>query len=153
MASDQGRIKSEKRILKYSNRFVCRKERILKPHKGNVGYYTVAPFQKTTLVHSLIALTFIGERPIGYCVDHINGNYLDNRLSNLRYTTQFENVQNALRLGKIKTGELCSWAKLNKNQVISIRADNRAHSVIAKDYPVCRQTIQEIKSMKIWRHI
>ena len=41
--------------------------------------------------HSLVAKTFLGERPEANDVDHINHNKLDNRLENLRYITHQQN--------------------------------------------------------------
>lgn len=153
MASSLGRIKTLKRSINYGNRVCIRKERILKPHKGKVGYYTVAPFQKTTAVHVLIALAFHGERPTGSVIDHIDGDYLNNEASNLRYTTQSGNVQNALRLGKIPLGEKCSWTKLTVKQVLEIRSDNRSHTAIAKDYKINRASVGDIKNNRTWKHL
>lgn len=47
------------------------------------------PIQKTILLHRFI----MGE-PIGYEVDHINGDGLDNRKENLRVCTHKENTRN-----------------------------------------------------------
>ena len=153
MASNLGNIKTLKRAINYGNRICLRQERILKPHKSKVGYYTVAPFQKTTLVHRLITLTFLGERPINSVIDHIDGDYLNNNINNLRYVTQKENVHNAMRLGKTLNGESCSWSKLTIKQVLEIREDKRIHKLIAKDYNICRQSVGEIKNRLIWKYI
>jgi len=44
-------------------------------------------------VHELIARAFIGDRPTNYDIDHINGDRLDNRPSNLRYVTRSQNLR------------------------------------------------------------
>ena len=46
------------------------------------------------LFHHLVAYAFIGERPDGMVIDHIDRNPLNNRLENLRYCTQLENMHN-----------------------------------------------------------
>jgi hypothetical protein len=58
----------------------------------------------TTLqLHRLI----IGDVPLGMQIDHINGNGLDNRRSNLRVTTPQENSHNSVH--KSKTGFKGVW--------------------------------------------
>jgi hypothetical protein len=42
-------------------------------------------------IHRLVLETFVGECPEGNEALHNNGNYLDNRLSNLRWGTRSEN--------------------------------------------------------------
>jgi len=46
------------------------------------------------LYHQLIAKCFIGDRPDGLVVDHIDRNKLNNNIENLRYITQNENMKN-----------------------------------------------------------
>ncbi len=46
------------------------------------------------LFHHLVAEQFIGERPNGLVIDHIDQNKLNNNVSNLRYITQTENMRN-----------------------------------------------------------
>ena len=48
-------------------------------------------FGKLVKVHTIIALTFIGERPEGFEVDHINFRRDDNRIENIRYLPKSEN--------------------------------------------------------------
>jgi hypothetical protein len=50
-------------------------------------------------VHSLVILAFVGPRPDGEQVRHLNGNPADNRLTNLAYGTQSQNQQDSLRHG------------------------------------------------------
>ena len=45
-------------------------------------------------IHQLVAKLFIGERPDGLVIDHIDRNPLNNKVDNLRYVTQAENMLN-----------------------------------------------------------
>lgn len=51
-------------------------------------------------VHGLVAEAFIGPRPDGLVVRHIDGDSLNNRPANLRYGTVAENAQDMLRHGR-----------------------------------------------------
>jgi hypothetical protein len=46
---------------------------------------------KTIYIHHLVAETFIGKRPEGLVIDHIDGNKHNNRADNLRYLSNVEN--------------------------------------------------------------
>ena len=48
------------------------------------------------MVHTLVAEAFIGSKPDGYEIDHLNTNIHDNRACNLQYVTQEENRNNPL---------------------------------------------------------
>ena len=84
--SNLGRIKSITKKTK--------KERILKGFSDRDGYLKVKISRKTILIHKLVAIAFIGERPEGLDTDHINRNKDDNRAENLRYCTRSENIKN-----------------------------------------------------------
>lgn len=54
------------------------------------------------LCHHLIAVSWHGPRPDGYECDHINGNVLDCRVSNLQWVTPAENRRRARKGQSVK---------------------------------------------------
>lgn len=69
---------------------------------GNIdtnGYPAIAGVR----IHTIVAKAFLGERPEGLVIDHIDTIKTNNRPSNLHYVTRFENlVGNPLTRGKIE---------------------------------------------------
>lgn len=65
-------------------------------HRDRYGYQQVglscSGISFTKKVHSMVALAFIGKRPKGYVVDHIDSNKSNNSASNLRYITSADNI-------------------------------------------------------------
>lgn len=78
---------------------------VLKPQHDSCGGYSMVNVRHndgyfhTVRVHVLIAETFLGPRPIGYDVEHIDTNKKNNRLDNLEYCTRSENVKRAYQKG------------------------------------------------------
>ena len=99
--SSEGRIKQNALTYKSSNGITYSfDERIIEPTTWQSRYLRVDLIWRhvnkrlCTYVHKLVIETFLGPRPDGMEIDHINRNYLDNRLCNLRYVTKKENMQN-----------------------------------------------------------
>lgn len=88
------------RSLNYNNQ---NRVQILKTAKQKNGYLVVGLSKngntKCARVHRLVAKEFI-DNPYGKeSVNHINGNKADNRVENLEWCTQTENMQHAKRTG------------------------------------------------------
>lgn len=83
-----------------------RKGQILSPSKSR-GYRQVGLVKdgavKYMTVHRLVALAFIGPRPPGYEINHINFDRADNRVENLEYVTRKENIQHSAVNGRMDT--------------------------------------------------
>jgi hypothetical protein len=74
---------------------VNKKEKILKGYPNKDGYLMIAVGKKKRItIHTLVAYAFLGERPEGLQIDHIDRCKTNNRVDNLRYCTQTENMRN-----------------------------------------------------------
>lgn len=106
-------------------------------------------------IHRLLAQVFIPNPENKKTVNHKNGNKTDNRVENLEWCTQSENVKHAFRIGlkSSSKGERHGSSKLTDLQVILIRKDIRSQRKIAKEYMVCQSTIAAIKRGQLWKHI
>lgn len=87
-SSNLGRIKSKFKILKNCN--------------DSHGYYTVNIFyngkKRLCLVHRLVMMAFVNNKLNKPCVNHIDGNIINNRLENLEWVTYSENNLHAFRV-------------------------------------------------------
>ena len=122
------------------------KGKVIKPAKrnnyGHIGVSLVVEGkQKTMDVHTLIMITFVGPRPEGMVIRHLNDNPLDNRLDNLTYGTPQQNIVDAYNNGsKIR--------KFNNSDVLEIREllnSGMRNIDVAWLYGVDVSTISDIK--------
>ena len=72
-------------------------------------------------IHHLVALAFIGNRPDGYEVNHIDGDKTNNYASNLEYVTRLQNRRHAIVNGLHVIGERHHACKVNDQVVREIR--------------------------------
>jgi hypothetical protein len=78
--------------------------RILSSARLSGGYPSVQLFRqhegRRFLVHRLVAMAFLGPRPVGQVVRHLNDVKTDNQLANLAYGTKGDNRRDAVRNGR-----------------------------------------------------
>lgn len=133
--------------------------KILKPFivKRGTGYKIVNLRKKKYYVHRLVAITFLGPIPIGYEVDHIDGNSLNNNVINLKYSTHSENIKRAYNMGRLNAkGENNNNSVITNKQVIEIInlwKSGYNKLFISKKLNINFKTVEGIVKGERWTHI
>lgn len=150
--SNKGNIK----CLSYSktdlfNRTYNIKEHILKPTISTKGYFLITLRQnkksKSFRINRLVAETFI-ENPYNKpIVDHIDGNKLNNEISNLRWVSAKENTNNPNTLKSSKE----SWSKSNKSRIKPVYKLDFNYKVLTK-YSSCEEAAKSIGCSSVFIH-
>jgi len=125
--SNLGRVKSLKKRVPFET-YGVRKlrtlpEKILKQHKNECGYMYV-PLAKDTKkkkhkIHRLVAEAFLPNPEMKKCVNHKDGNKVNNCVSNLEWVTHSENMKHAA-----ENGLWVSWNK-GKHPEGKLRSEER----------------------------
>lgn len=156
--SNKGRVKSIKRTVKHNgSKTRTFPEKILKPNKVSFDYLQVTLYnngkRKCRYIHNLVMESFIGKKPNGYEVNHIDEDKSNNQLENLEYITRKENNNYGTRIermiksnvnGKkskkvkethLKTGEIVIFPSISEAQrqgygpkISEVCNGNRNHS-------------------------
>tara|TARA_R110000822_G_scaffold138001_3_gene275507 strand:+ start:2754 stop:3311 length:558 start_codon:yes stop_codon:yes gene_type:complete len=148
----------EGRYLIYNNGDVysVKSKRCLKPRiRGKKNPYLFVSLWKNNrekhyYIHRLIAGAFIDNLNNKPFINHIDGDMMNNHVSNLEWCTQSENVQHAVSIGKIKQGYGSPNSKFTKKQIQYIRATYPSLNQyeLAKKFNVAQGTIQTILANK-----
>lgn len=121
--------------------------RVLSVPPTSTGYRAMKfAKERQRYVHELVAAAFIGVRPVGYDVNHKDGNKLNNCPENLEYITRKANVHHAFRLGLLRH-------KLTESQMDAISdmyfAEGCSFGEIAKRVKAHRNVVRSV--IGIWR--
>lgn len=119
--SNLGKVKSLARAVKPTGPYQKEKnvrERIFKPILQKPGYYNVCLEGKKFLIHRLVAMAFI-ENPKNYdCVNHKDGNKLNNTPENLEWCDKYINNNHAFNNGLIPAKKIKATIIIDNTQMI-----------------------------------
>ena len=138
--------------------------RLLKAAPDKQGYRRVSLYNSngssSRPVHTLVLEHFHGPRPTvngkRYVGRHLDGNPLNNHISNLCWSTQSDNLRDRNQHGTAVRGDSHPGSCLSSSDIPMVRALAAAgHSIsaIARLYSVSRATIRNITNGSSWKHI
>jgi len=146
----------------------CRADRMRKLVVTPNGRLQIALYknniERKFLVHRLVLIAFVGKPKINQITRHLDGNPMNNYLTNLRWGTHVQNQADSVRHGtKINppkndnSGTNNGQNKLSEQQVAMIKqlADRGLHTQqqIANMYGITQQTVSDIKRNRSWSHL
>lgn len=139
--------------------------RVLKPIlTAGSGYPAISKSYENSLtakpgrvyVHALIAETFLGPRPLGKQINHIDGNRTNNQPNNLEYVTVQGNSHHAFKIGNRKhyftDAQMDQIAEWFFDEGISQTDIARRLIADRDDITAMRRTRKKVRSVcEIWR--
>lgn len=165
--STLGRVRSNDRIVNGKHGDAKKKGKILKPAISTIprGFqYASVMLIKNTVkkrhapIHVLVAQCFIDNPENKATVNHIDGNKLNNIVTNLEWATMSEQQQHAFRTGlRQDVGEKNSLSKLKESDVKTIRLlfDEKKKTIqeLAAEFKTAKSNIQYIVNRQTWKYI
>ena len=135
-------------------------QRKLDLYKGHEKYLCASistkKGQRSIPIHTILLDAFIGPRPKNLEIRHLDGNPMNNKLSNLCYGTRKENALDRVKHNKSGKGMLHPLAKLTNKKVVKIRSlYNQSYRIaaIARQFNIGETTVRDIVNRKSWTHI
>lgn len=107
-------------------------------------------------VHAAVASAFIGPRPEGQVVRHLDGNPENCTLSNLSYGTYAENEDDKQRHGRRPRGQAIHGSKLTPDDVSEIRrlyASGYTHEALLQIWPIHPANMHKAVHGFTWKHL
>lgn len=137
--------------------------RLLKYDISNCGYARAtlceSNIPKKFSVHRLVAETFLDKPHAMYIVNHIDGNKLNNKLSNLEWVSMSTNLQHAMDTGLSKIGSDRRSALINEDAVHEVckmfcQGATRGEMLDAGIHPELKKhMVDNIRRRRTWKHV
>jgi len=155
--SNFGNVKRIESSVMYSNNKIhIHKQRLLKKDIVK-GYNRITLSNnnkiKRFLVHRLVGLYFLQNTENKPCINHKNGNKLDNNVTNLEWVTYSENEKHSYKV----LGKTNNTQKLSKEAIIDIKTNCKKRTkmnnftnvyLFENKYNVCKKTILNVLNNK-----
>lgn len=158
--SDLGRVRS---VMKKQG---THPGRTLKPKPHNAGYLVACLYGSDKpsyrLIHTLVLEAFVGPRPDGVVAHHIDGDKHNNRLDNLTWFGNGENIAHAYRVLNTASrnrpkGELHGESKLTAEQVLEMRrmyaTGEYSQTTLATKFGIVQPHVSRIIRGESWAHL
>ena len=110
-------------------------------------------------VGRVVLETFGEPCPPGLCTCHINGDYRDNRVENVRWGTHVDYGADMIRHGRagMSRGEINGFSKLTEDIVRSVRLEHAeqgtSYAEMGRRYGVSDTAISAAVRRKRWKHV
>ena len=141
--SNTGEIKSLPKVRKNGSGYYIQKEKLLRQSNTTTGYKKVELVKdgkrKSLKVHRLVAQAFIPNPQNKPQVNHLDGNKINNNVSNLEWATISENVQHGY-----DTGLNSNKYILDEEKVIKLYQEGKGLKDVAKEFGCSTTVIQRI---------
>jgi len=160
--SNLGRVKSHKRKVRNRHGFRFCREKILSNTNNGVGYLICGLSKKgkrkNFLIHRLVCYSFLDSDLNKTIVNHKNGIKTDNRVENLEWCTQMENIKHSIDNNLVdQLGSKHHSSKVNESDVLKIRSIYIKHyfgyKKISEMYNISWVNVRNIIKRRTWRHI
>ena len=166
--SDKGRVRSVDHYTKETidtlgrhQPSVLKRGKLIKQRDHSFGYKIVTLSKNnkifTTPVHRLVAEAFYEPRTSkDIVIRHLNGDPSDNRVENLAYGTQKENMMDAIKQDTVEYGERRYNAKLDNATVKQVKQDlvcGASSGEVSKKYGIPQSQVWKIAVGQTWRRV
>jgi len=153
-------VTEDGRVISKNRKYKDRDYKEIKPNIKRSGYanaiLSIEGKVKHVPIHRLVAETYIPNPNNLPCVNHVDGDKLNNHITNLEWVDYKENIAHAIVTGLKQSiaGEANPKAKINRAVAEQIRTDYKtikSYRKLAKLYGIDYTSIADIIKFRTWK--